>query len=209
MRNYKICIIIVISVIFIDQLSKLLVYYNMEMGSYGEIKILGKWLRLHYTLNPGMAFGIKIGTKYGKLFLTAFRLFATYLIASHLPKLISNKQVSNLLIFGWILILGGAIGNIIDSVFYGIFLNNAPNTAPMRLFYGQVIDMILVGIENIWIPSFVPFVGGRYLPPFPVFNLADSSICTGVSLIILDGLLKKLQPLQRLKQIQSKILKSK
>ncbi len=204
MRSYKTCIIVVFSVIFIDQSTKLLVHFTMEMGSIGEIKILGKWLRLHYTLNPGMAFGIKIGTKYGKLFLTGFRIFATFLIASHLPKLIKSKEVSGLVIFSWVLILGGAIGNIIDSIFYGIFLNNTPSDAPMSLFYGQVIDMILVGIENIWIPSFVPFVGGRYLPPFPVFNIADSSICTGVSLIILDAIMNKFHIYDKIKSLSKK-----
>ena len=205
MRSYKTCIVIVLSVILLDQFTKLLVHFTMEMGTIGEIKVFGKWLRLHYTLNPGMAFGIRIGTKYGKLFLTAFRLFATYLIASHLPKLIKNREVTGLVIFSWTLILGGAIGNIVDSVFYGIFLENAPSTAPMKLFYGQVIDMILVGIENIWIPSFVPFIGGRYLPPFPVFNVADSCICSGVSLIILDAILRRFRIYER---IQNKMKKS-
>lgn len=186
MRSYKICYSIVISVVILDQISKLLVYYNMEMGAVGEIRLLGKWLRLHYTLNPGMAFGIKIGMKYGKLFLTSFRLFAIYLIATHLPKIVRDGKISNIIIFGWTLILGGALGNIVDSVFYGIFLNNAPNIAPMKLFYGQVIDMILFGIENIWIPSFIPFIGGRYCPPFPVFNLADTFITLGITVILFD-----------------------
>ncbi len=193
MKSYRACILLLISVILLDQFSKLLVHYTMEMGLNGEIPILSKWLRLHYTLNPGMAFGIKIGGKYGKLFLTTFRLFATYLIGLHLTKLIKDKLISSIFIFGWVLILGGAVGNIIDSVFYGIFLNNAPYGVPMRIFYGQVIDMILVGIENIWVPSFVPFIGGKYLPPFPVFNIADSSICIGVSLIILDEIIKKIK----------------
>ncbi len=189
MKSYKICYSIVISIVILDQITKILVYNNMEMGSIGEIQLIGKWLRLHYTLNPGMAFGVKIGMKYGKLFLTTFRFFAIYLISIYLPKLVKSSKTSNLIILGWILILGGAIGNLIDSMFYGIFLNNAPSTAPMKLFYGQVIDMILVGIENIWIPSFVPFVGGKYLPPFPVFNIADSFITLGIFLIIIDKVL--------------------
>ncbi len=101
--------------------------------------------------------------------------------------------------------MGGAIGNIIDSVFYGIFLNNTPYEAPMDLFYGQVIDMILVGIENIWVPSFIPFIGGKYLPPFPVFNIADSSICIGVSLIILDEIIKEIKQRKKIERVKIKI----
>ena len=207
MKNYKICYFIVFVIILLDQSSKLLVHFNMKMGYLGEIEIFGKWLKLHYTLNPGMAFGIRVGTKYGKLFLTSFRLLATYLIAYQLPKLVKKDNTSSFIILGWTFILGGAIGNIIDCIFYGVILNNAPPSSPMNLFYGQVIDMILVGIENIYIPSFVPFIGARYLPPFPVFNLADSFICIGVTLIIFDGINRSLKPLQRLKKIKERFYK--
>ena len=114
------------------------------MGTIGEIKLIEKWLRLHYTLNPGIAFGISMEMKYLKLFLTSFRIFVIYLITVYLNKLLKNSKNFNLSIFGWLFILGGAIGNLIDSIFYGIFLKNALITAPMKLFYGQVIDMILI-----------------------------------------------------------------
>ena len=189
MKIYKKYIYFLIALIILDQLTKYLVHTYMKFGYIGEIKVLGKWLRLHYTLNPGMAFGLKIGTKYGKLILSIIRLVATYFIAFRVIPVLPKKNT--LVITGWIMILAGAIGNIIDSVLYGFIYNNAPVNAPFRLFYGQVIDMILVGIENIRLPNFFPWVGGKYLPPFPVFNIADSCISTGVLFIFLKNFYDK------------------
>ncbi|BDD02679.1 lipoprotein signal peptidase [Aureibacter tunicatorum] len=170
-----------LAVIVIDQIVKLLVHFYMPMGSAGEIQVLGDWFKLHYTLNPGMAFGMELGSDYGKLFLTTFRLFATGGIAYYLYYL-AKKNVSRGLLWCIALILGGAIGNVVDSIFYGVFLNNAPYNAPSPWFHGQVVDMFYVDIWEGYLPE---WLGGGYMALWPIFNVADASIFIGVAIIII------------------------
>ena len=112
-------------VILIDQAVKLIVHYNMEMGMPGEIRVIGDFFKLHYTLNPGMAFGVELGSEYGKLMLTLFRLAAMFGIGYYLYYLVNHKAPIGL-IWCIALILGGAVGNLIDSTFYGVWFDNAP-----------------------------------------------------------------------------------
>ena len=111
--------LIALLVILIDQAVKLAVHYNMEMGLPGEIKIFGDWFKLHYTLNPGMAFGVELGSDYGKVILTLFRLVAMFGIGYYLYHLVKTRAHTG---FIWCiaLILGGAIGNLIDRVYFGV-----------------------------------------------------------------------------------------
>ena len=132
-------------VILIDQVVKMLVHYNMDFGTPGQIKLIGDWFKLHYTTNPGMAFGMQLGSEYGKFILTSFRLVAMFGIGYYLYYLI-NKKAHTAYIVCIAMILGGAIGNLIDSIFYGVFLNNAPYNAPTPWFHGQVIDMFYFDI---------------------------------------------------------------
>jgi signal peptidase II len=183
MKPYKFYLLS-LAVILLDQAVKMLVHYNMELGSAGQIHVFGDWFKLHYTLNPGMAFGLQIGSEYGKLFLSLFRLAAMVGIGVYLWVL-AKKGVHQGLLWCTALILGGAIGNVIDSTFYGVFLNNAPEGSPTPWFHGQVIDMFYLDIWEGFIPDWVPGIGGEFYSLWPIFNIADASIFVGVFTILL------------------------
>jgi len=170
-------------VILIDQSIKVMVHAYMDLGTIGQIKIFGDWFKLHYTLNPGMAFGMQLGSPYGKLFLTIFRLFAMVGIAYYLYYL-ARKKVHTGLLWCIALILGGAVGNVIDSTFYGVIFNNAPYDASTPWFHGQVIDMFYIDIWEGRVADWVPLWGGQYIALWPIFNIADASIFCGVAAIL-------------------------
>jgi signal peptidase II len=172
-------------IITIDQLSKWAVHTYMQPGSAGEIPVLGQFAKLNYTLNPGMAFGAQLPAPYGKLVLTAFRSLAVVGLVYYIIRL-CRQRVAAGYIACMALILGGAVGNLIDSIFYGVLYNNAPEGSPTRWFYGQVIDMIYVPLYVGYFPKSWPLIGGSYSGGFPIFNIADSSIFIGVVLILLN-----------------------
>ena len=171
-------------VIIIDQSVKMLVHYEMDFGTPGQIKVFGDWFKLHYTTNPGMAFGMELGSEYGKLLLTSFRLIAMFGIGYYLFYII-KKNLHPAYIVCISMILGGAIGNLVDSVFYGVWLNNAPYNAPTPWLHGQVIDMFYIDIWEGYIPEWVPLWGGSYTALWPIFNIADASIFVGVTIILI------------------------
>jgi signal peptidase II len=185
-RNPAPFLLLSLLLIVIDQASKLLVHYYMEPGFSGQIALIGNWLKLHYVLNPGMAFGMQLGHEYGKLFLTLFRLIAMFAIGWYLVHLARSGATKGLL-WALSLILAGAVGNVIDSTFYGVLLKNAPYGSPTPWFHGQVIDMIFVDFWEGFIPDWVPLWGGQYYST-PIFNIADSCIFVGVcSILIFQG----------------------
>ncbi|MDW7695356.1 lipoprotein signal peptidase [Flammeovirgaceae bacterium SG7u.111] len=180
--------IISLTVALVDQIAKLLVHYTMDMGEFGEIALLGDWFKLHYTLNEGMAFGFKLGSTYGKLILTSFRWLAMVTIAIYLFKF-ARKRIHPGFLWLVALILGGAIGNVMDSTFYGVWFDNAPlmeSEPPLYpWFHGQVVDMIFFDVWHGSLPDWLPIIGGRYYSFWPIFNIADAAIFVGVSGIVL------------------------
>ncbi|WP_305981882.1 lipoprotein signal peptidase [Roseivirga thermotolerans] len=178
MRQYK-YFVLTLTIVAIDQAVKLLVHYNMTMGPAGEINLLGEWFKLHYLLNRGMAFGLSFGAGYGKLALTVFRLLAILFIAYGLFRLTKTKYHAGLL---WCIaaILGGAIGNLVDSVFYGALLDNAPYNSITPWFHGQVIDMLYFDFWEGYLPDWFPLWGGKKVALLPIFNMADVAILVGV-----------------------------
>jgi len=175
--------IIALVIICLDQASKLLVHKYMYL--HEEVNVLGEWFKLHYLLNPGMAFGIRWENEFGKLALTVFRIIAMFGIGYYLYQMVQKKSHTGFLIC-LAMILGGAIGNVIDSTFYGVFLDNAPLGSPAKWFHGQVIDMLFFPIADFIWPAWIPFLGGEYFLFFsPVFNIADSSIFLGVISILI------------------------
>ncbi len=181
-KNPLIYFLLTFVLIALDQSVKLAVHHYMLPGFAGQINLVGNWLKLHYVLNPGMAFGMQLGHEYGKLMLSVFRLFAMGGIAWYLVYLARNDAPNGLL-WAMAMILAGAVGNVIDSTFYGVFLSNAPYGSPTPWFHGQVIDMIFVDVWEGFIPDWVPIWGGQYYST-TIFNIADSCIFIGVCLIL-------------------------
>lgn len=176
-------ILLTLAVILLDQASKLLVHKYMYL--HQEINVLGDWFRLHYLLNPGMAFGIRWNNEFGKLALTLFRIAAMVGIGYYLVQQARRNAPGGFLVC-LAMIWGGAVGNVIDSTFYGVLLHNAPFGSVTPWFHGQVIDMLFFPIAEFYWPSWVPVVGGDYFLFFsPVFNIADSSIFLGVVFILI------------------------
>lgn len=170
--------------IALDQVVKLWVHFNMEMGIAGQIEVFGEWFKLYYTLNPGMAFGMQFGSEYGKLGLTLFRLVAMFFIAYYLYKLAKDKTHPGVL-WSMAAVLAGAIGNLIDSMFYGVWLDNAPYNAISPWFHGQVVDMFYIDIWEGRVAEWVPLWGGDYISLWPIFNVADAAIFCGVAVILI------------------------
>lgn len=171
-------------VIAIDQAVKMLVHFEMDFGTPGQIPIFGDWFKLHYTTNPGMAFGMELGSEYGKMILTTFRLVAMVGIGYYLAHIIEKKN-HPVYILCIAMILGGAIGNLVDSIFYGVWLNNAPYNATTPWFHGQVVDMFYFDIWEGYVPEWIPLWGGSYTALWPIFNVADASIFIGVAIILI------------------------
>ncbi|MFC0876666.1 signal peptidase II [Saccharicrinis sp. FJH2] len=134
---------------------------------------------IDYTENNGMAFGIELPGKGGKYFLTIFRLIASVVIAVFLVKMV-RKDVKTGIIVGFSLILAGALGNIIDSVFYGVIFGYAP------ILHGRVVDMFHFNLFHFFWPKWIPYFGGKYFEFFaPIFNVADSSITVGIGYMLI------------------------
>lgn len=177
-----------IILIIIDQSIKMWVHFNMQMGAYGQIPILGDFFSLFYTLNDGVAFGALSDMEsnpdqhdYFKSILTVVRLGASIAIGIYLYRAVKkNAKVG----FLWSMaaIFGGAVGNIIDCVFYGIvpFINNALPNKPWKLLNGRVIDMFYIHIYDLKIGTFE-------LSLWPIFNFADACIFCSVIWIIVKN----------------------
>jgi len=164
-------------IILIDQIIKIWVRNHMYIGE--EIHFLGSRGMLHYTENNGMAFGWEIGGIVGKLALTIFRILAVGAIGYGVVYLVQHKYHRGL-ILNVALIFAGAMGNIIDSTFYGMIYHYAP------IFQGRVVDMFYFPLLRGTYPSWFPFWHGQYFEFFqPVFNFADAAISVGVIAILI------------------------
>lgn len=188
----KKALFIVILVLVIDQALKFAVKLNMFLGQ--EVNVLGKWFIIHFTENNGIAFGIEFPFAGGKLILTLFRIIASIGIGWYLYKICKTKE-HTLLIVSVSLILAGAVGNIIDSAFYGLIFNDSsyqvaslfPKEGGYGTFlHGRVVDMLYFPIIQGHFPQWFPFWGGEDFQFFrPVFNISDSSITIGVFILLI------------------------
>ncbi len=166
-------------VLFADQLFKYWVHTHIPLNT--QLVVIPNWFILNYIENNGMAFGLEIGGITGKITLTIFRILAVIAIMWYIVNQLKLKSSKGFIVCVS-LILAGAIGNIIDSVFYGIIYRSQS----LPLFQGRVIDMLYFPIVDTYIPEWFPFWKGEHFEFFrPVFNIADASISIGIIAILL------------------------
>jgi signal peptidase II len=193
MKGYTKPAILILVVLLIDQISKFWIKLNMTLGQ--EYPIFGDWFIIHFTENNGMAFGMEFGGELGKLALSLFRILALGGIGYGIHYMVKHKYNRGF-ILNVALIFAGALGNILDSAFYGVIFSESTWFDKAVLFpaeggyssllHGKVVDMLYFPLISGTFPSWVPFWGGEEFLFFrPVFNIADTAITIGVILILL------------------------
>jgi len=202
LSKYKVPLITVFLVLFIDQCIKLYIKSHYPIGEV--TRVIGDWFRITFTENPGMAFGLEFGGNYGKLALSLFRILAVFGGVFYIRKIVRDGEHKGFIICVS-LILAGALGNIIDSAFYGLIFDRGMSLNPMTgywdeysgvaqfstqgytgFLHGHVVDMFYFPIYHGTLPSWVPFWGGEEFEFFSaIFNFADAAISVGILLIFL------------------------
>ena len=185
-------VIIILIILFIDQVFKIWIKTHMILGQ--DYKILGDWFIIHFTENNGMAFGMEFWGKNGKIFLTLFRIIAVVGIGWYMKVLI-KQNAPKMVVISIALIMAGALGNILDSVFYGVIFDESfyqvaefmPNDGGYSTWLqGRVVDMLYFPLLKGHYPDWFPFWANKEFIFFrPVFNIADSAITIGVANILI------------------------
>lgn len=206
--KYRTALLIVFLVVFADQALK--IYIKTHFANGDDVRIIGHWFRLHFIENEGMAYGMKLSdSPIGKIVLSSFRLIAVFAGFFVLKRLVDKGYTKGLLICGS-LVLAGALGNLLDSMFYGLIFTESPyscfsgnydsistllrdhnkdavaqftsfGTGYGHFLTGKVVDMFYFPVISTTLPSWVPFWGGNSFTFFePVFNIADAAISIGI-----------------------------
>ena len=185
--------LIVFLVLLVDQILKIYIKTHFFLGE--EIHVMGNWFIIHFTENPGMAFGYELGFSWGKLALSLFRIGAIIALGFYIAHIVKRKSPLGF-VLSISLIMAGALGNMIDSAFYGMIFSQSmfhematafPEAGGYASFlHGEVVDMFYFPIFSFTWPEWMPWIGGQLFTFFqPVFNVADASITVGVALILL------------------------
>ncbi len=185
--------LIIFLILLVDQISKIYIKTSFLLGE--EVHVMGDWFIIHFTENPGMAFGYELGFSWGKLALSLFRIGAIVALGFYIDHIVKRKSPPAF-IASISLIMAGAIGNMIDSAFYGMVFSESmfhevavafPTAGGYADFlHGKVVDMFYFPLFSFTWPEWMPWLGGQFFTFFqPVFNVADASITVGVFLILI------------------------
>ncbi len=170
-------LILGVLLVVIDQIIKVLVKTNMSIGE--SIHVFGDWFQIYFIENEGMAFGLKFGGTVGKFLLSLFRILFFGFLVYWISRLLKNRTTPTGVVVGLTMITAGALGNIIDCLFYGLIWDYAP------FMFGRVVDMFYFPIIDTTFPDWMPLVGGNPFRFFaPVFNFADSCVTCGAIYLI-------------------------
>ena len=184
---------IISAIVIADQLLKIYIKTHYHAGE--SHRVLGNWFQLYFIENEGMAYGWKFGGEFGKMALTLFRFGAVIYGVFYIKKIIERKYATGFIICV-ALIFAGALGNLIDSMFYGLIFESSsfdtyqiakifPKHGYAGFLHGNVVDMLYFPVIHTKLPSWIPIWGGTYFDFFsPIFNLADASISTGIIAIL-------------------------
>ena len=192
-KQARLVVLLVAALIVVDQVVKVLVKTNMQIGE--DIPLIGEWCRLHFIENEGFAFGMSMGGATGKVVLTLVRLVASAVIAWLLVRMVKGGTRSSLVV-SLALIFAGAVGNLVDSCFYGLIFNESYYSVATLfpadggyapLLQGKVVDMFYFPLFEFDWPTWVPLVGGNHFEFFnAIFNVADSAITVGIVWLMID-----------------------
>lgn len=185
---------IALLLLLLDQTTKILVKTNMAIGE--SIHVFGDWFQILFIENPGMAFGMAFGGDIGKYLLTTFRIVLSVVMFIYIRRLLKREDTPTGALVGLTAIMVGAVGNIIDCMFYGLIFEASTTVSTAgfvpfgegygKFFLGKVVDMLYFPIIDVTLPEWFPVKGGEQFIFFrPIFNIADSCITVGFTYLLI------------------------